>query len=382
MKTIRSFSFFALFLCITTPSIAAFFITPKPPAINAPSFVLLDYNSGKIIAEKEAHTKRSPASLTKLMTAYVTFKRLHDNFITLDDEVTISKKAWKTGGSRSFLKVGSKIKLKTLLKGMIIQSGNDASVAIAEHIAGSEGTFVALMNQYAQNLGMKDTNFESASGLPHAKQRTTSYDIALLAQAIIKEFPEYYKWFSEKYFIHNNIKQANRNGLLRSDSTVDGLKTGHTKKAGYCLAASAQRMNMRLISVVLGASSPQARESQTKALLDYGFRFFETNPISIKEQKLPVFKGEKDTVRVGLAQTPFLTLERGKFKFISKKATFNQLIAPLERGAKVGTLQVIFTNSDTKEEEVIQTLDLVALEKVEEGGFFGNIIDSIKLMMQ
>jgi D-alanyl-D-alanine carboxypeptidase (penicillin-binding protein 5/6) len=359
---------------------AAFFITPKPPTIDAPSFILMDYDSSKIIASKAQNAKRSPASLTKLMTAYVAFKRLNDGFISLDDEITISKKAWKTGGSRSFLKVGTKIKLKTLLKGMIVQSGNDASVAIAEHIAGSEGTFVALMNQYARSLGMDNSNFETASGLPHPNQLTTSYDIALLAQAIIKEFPEYYKWFSEKYFVHNNIKQLNRNGLLRSDKTVDGLKTGHTKKAGYCLATSAKRVGMRLISVVLGASSVKSREAQAKSLLDYGFRFFETQKINLTTQNIDIFKAEKDNIKVGVKAPVYLTLDRGKFKFISKKIKFKQLIAPVKAGDKVGDVQIIFTNNDTKEKEIIAAVDLIALENVKSGGFFGNLIDTIKLM--
>lgn len=380
MKKLIKYTLITFILTFGINSYATIFITPKPLTTNAKSYVLIDYNSNKIIASKNPHAKRSPASLTKLMTSYVAFKRLKNGFINLDDEVLISKKAWKTGGSKSFIKVGTKIKLETLLKGMIIQSGNDASVAIAEHIAGSEGTFVALMNQYASNLGMKNTNFETSSGLPHPKQLTTSYDMALLSKAIIEEFPEYYVWYSEKYFTHNNIKQPNRNKLLRTDKTVDGLKTGHTKKAGYCLAASAKRVNMRLISVVLGASSVSAREKDTRALLDYGFRFFETSKINIKPQIATIYKGEESSFKVGLKKPFYLTLERGKFKFITKKITLKEeIIAPVNKGDKIGTMQIIFTNSDTGQSEILHTTNIVALENIKSGGFFGNLIDSISL---
>jgi D-alanyl-D-alanine carboxypeptidase (penicillin-binding protein 5/6) len=355
-------------------SFAAFFITPEPPKLAADSFALIDYNSLEVIASKNIHKQRAPASLTKLMTSYVVLKRLQEGFAKLEDTITISKKAWKTGGSRSFLKVGSKVKLETLLKGMIIQSGNDASVALAEHIAGTEMTFVALMNKYAQTLGMTNTNFENASGLPQDGQVSTSYDMALLSIAIIKEFPKYYKWYGEKYFTHNNIKQPNRNKLLWSDKTIDGLKTGYTKKAGYCLVASAKRLNMRLISVVLGTSSANARESQTRQLLDYGFRFFETSKIDLKDQIVEVYKGSENKLKVGIKNEKYLTLERGKFTKLAKKLTINSpIIAPIATGDEVGELTISF------EDKIITNLPLVAKQNVEEAGFFGSIIDSISL---
>ena len=237
---------------ITLNTQAAIFITPKAPSINAAAYVVLDYNSGAIIASNNVDAKRAPASLTKLMTAYVVFQLIKDGRANLDDDVKISEKAWKTGGSKSFIEVGKNIKLETLLKGMIIQSGNDAAVALAEHIAGTEGTFTAYMNEYAQELGMLNTRFENASGLDYQDQQTSAADMAILAAATIRDFPEFYPWYKQKEFTYHDIKQRNRNKLLWSDNTVDGLKTGFTKKAGYNLVASANRMDMRLVSVVLG----------------------------------------------------------------------------------------------------------------------------------
>ena len=244
-------AFLILFIANVNAEEPRFYI-PEAPAIAAKSFVLMDHNSGVILASNNENEMRPPASLTKLMTSYVIFKRLKEEFISLDEEVKISEKAWRTGGSRSFIEVGKMIKLEDLLKGMIIQSGNDASVALAEHVAGSEGTFVLFMNDYAQQIGMKNSNFENASGLPHDNQYSTAKDMALLSSAMIREFPDYYKWYSQKEFTYNNITQPNRNKLLSRDSTVDGLKTGWTIKAGYCLVTSANRVGMRLISVVLG----------------------------------------------------------------------------------------------------------------------------------
>ena len=247
-----------------------------------------DEKSITFYSENE-NERRSPASLTKIMTSYVVFKRLKEDFISLDDEVKISEKAWKTGGSRSFIEVGKMINLEDLLKGMIIQSGNDASVALAEHVAGSEGTFVLFMNDYAQEIGMTNTRFENSSGLPHKDQYTTAKDMALLSSAIIKDFPVFYEWYGQKEFTYNNIKQINRNKLLFTDSTVDGLKTGWTQKAGYCLATSANRVGMRLVSVVLGSASPAIRTAETEKLLDYGFRFFETQSVNDISHQVPVF---------------------------------------------------------------------------------------------
>ena len=351
------------------------FYIPEAPSIGAAAYIVLDHNSGKIIAENNSDESRAPASLTKLMTSYVIFKRIKEGFISLDEEVKISEKAWKTGGSRSFIEVGKMIKLEDLLMGMIIQSGNDASVALAEHVAGSEGTFVLFMNEYALDLGMNNTNFENASGLPHENQYTTAHDIAILSSAIIREFPDFYKWYSQKEFTYNNIKQGNRNKLLRSDATVDGLKTGYTKKAGYCLVTSANRVGMRLISVVLGSDSSTVRVSETQKLLDYGFRFFETQSIDDVSQQVLVFKSEKSSIKAGVENSPYLTLPRNQFRYTTQTLYLSEkLTAPIKRGDRVGELVLSF------KDEVLARMDLVALEDAPESGFFARMIDSIKML--
>ena len=353
------------------------FYIPEAPSIAAKAYILMDHNSGIILAANNENEKRSPASLTKLMTSYVVFKRLKEEFITLDDEVKISEKAWRTGGSKSFIEVGKMIKLEDLLKGMIIQSGNDASVALAEHVAGSEGTFVLFMNDYAQQIGMKNSRFENASGLPHDDQYTTAKDIALLSSAMIKEFPVYYEWYSQKEFTYNNITQTNRNKLLFTDSTVDGLKTGWTQKAGYCLVTSANRVDMRLISVVLGSVSPAIRTSETEKLLDYGFRFFETQSINDISHQVRVYKSEKANIKVGVADSSFLTLPRNQFRYTTQTINLNQdLIAPISQGEQVGELVVSFNNQN------LATLPLIALEDAAEAGFISKMIDTIKLLFR
>ena len=353
------------------------FYIPEAPSIAAKAYVLMDHNSGIILAANNENEKRSPASLTKLMTSYVVFKRLKEEFITLDDEVKISEKAWRTGGSKSFIEVGKMIKLEDLLQGMIIQSGNDASVALAEHVAGSEGTFVLFMNDYAQQIGMENTRFENASGLPHDDQYTTAKDIALLSSAMIREFPVYYEWYSQKEFTYNNITQTNRNKLLFTDSTVDGLKTGWTQKAGYCLVTSANRVDMRLISVVLGSDSPAIRTSETEKLLDYGFRFFETQSVNDISHQVRVYKSEKANIKVGVADSSFLTLPRNQFRYTTQTINLNQdLIAPISQGEQVGELVVSFNDQN------IATLPLIALENAPEAGFISKMIDTIKLLFR
>ncbi len=352
---------------------AAIFITPKAPSINAAAYVVLDYNSGTIIASNNVDAKRAPASLTKLMTAYVVFQLIKDGRANLDDDVKISEKAWKTGGSKSFIEVGKIIKLETLLKGMIIQSGNDAAVALAEHIAGTEGTFTAYMNEYAQQLGMLNTRFENASGLDYQDQHTSAADIAILAAATIRDFPEFYPWYKQKEFTYHDIKQRNRNKLLWSDNTVDGLKTGFTKKAGYNLVASANRMDMRLVSVVLGSGSTASRTEQTQKILDYGFRFFETIKISDVSKEVPISKSTNDTIKVGLSGETYLTLARGQFKLSQQAILLNgELSAPIKQGDSVGHLMITFQG------ETLTKLPLIALEDAQEAGFFSRMIDSIK----
>ena len=353
------------------------FYIPEAPSIAAKAYILMDHNSGIILAANNENEKRSPASLTKLMTSYVVFKRLKEEFITLDDEVKISEKAWRTGGSKSFIEVGKMIKLEDLLKGMIIQSGNDASVALAEHVAGSEGTFVLFMNDYAQQIGMENTRFENASGLPHDDQYTTAKDMALLSSAMIREFPVYYEWYKQKEFTYNNITQTNRNKLLFTDSTVDGLKTGWTQKAGYCLVTSANRVDMRLISVVLGSDSPAIRTSETEKLLDYGFRFFETQSVNDISHQVRVYKSEKANIKVGVADSSFLTLPRNQFRYTTQTINLNQdLIAPISQGEQVGELVVSFNDQN------IATLPLIALENAAEAGFISKMIDTIKLLFR
>ena len=353
------------------------FYIPEAPSIAAKAYILMDHNSGIILAANNENEKRSPASLTKLMTSYVVFKRLKEEFITLDDEVKISEKAWRTGGSKSFIEVGKMIKLEDLLKGMIIQSGNDASVALAEHVAGSEGTFVLFMNDYAQQIGMKNSRFENASGLPHDDQYTTAKDTALLSSAMIREFPVYYEWYSQKEFTYNNITQTNRNKLLFTDSTVDGLKTGWTQKAGYCLVTSANRVDMRLISVVLGSDSPAIRISETEKLLDYGFRFFETQSVNDISHQVRIYKSEKENIKVGVADSSFLTLPRNQFRYTTQTINLNQdLIAPISQGEQVGELVVSFNNQN------LATLPLIALEDAAEAGFISKMIDTIKLLFR
>ncbi len=353
---------------VTFTAQAAIFITPKAPEINAKAYTVLDHNSGKIIASDNPHAKRAPASLTKLMTAYVVFQLIKDGRASLEDDVRISENAWKTGGSKSFIEVGKNIKLEILLKGMIIQSGNDAAVALAEHIAGTEGTFATYMNEYARELGMKNTRFENASGLPHKSQHTTAADMAILASATIRDFPQFYTWYSEKEFTYHDIKQRNRNKLLWSDHTVDGLKTGFTKKAGYNLVASAKRMNMRLISVVLGSTSVEDRTAQTQKILDYGFRFFETIKIDNINKKIPISGSTKSEIRVSLKDSQAITLSRGQYKLSQQAIELNsELSAPINKGDSVGHLIIKFEGKN------IEKLPLVALEDAPEAGFFSKI---------
>ena len=351
---------------------AAIFITPKAPEISAAAYTVVDYHSNKIIASHNEHEKRAPASLTKLMTAYVVFQLLQDGRVSLEDDVRISEKAWKTGGSKSFVEVGKTIKLETLLKGTIIQSGNDAAVALAEHIAGTEGTFATYMNEYARELGMKNSRFENASGLPHPDQYTTAHDIAILSIATIRDFPQFYPWYKEKEFTYHGIKQRNRNKLLWSDHTVDGLKTGYTKKAGYNLAASAARVGMRLVSVVMGSSGVEARTAQTQKILDYGFRFFETHTIDKFSKKIAVDNSTQDELLVGTEQTKSITLARGQYKLSQQVIELNStLSAPIKAGEHIGYLSTKF------EGKTLNRVPLVALEDAPEAGFFSRMLNKV-----
>lgn len=363
--------------CSTAIVVQAAQLIPAAPKIAATSYIIMDADTGAIIAEKKAMQQFPPASLTKMMTSYITEYELTKGNISLDEKVLVSKKAWKTGGSRMFIKVGTKVALGDLLKGIIIQSGNDASVAMAERIAGSESAFAELMNQHAKLLGMENTRFANATGLPQEGHYSSPYDLALLARAIIQKFPQHYGIYSEKFFTHNNIRQPNRNKLLWSDKTVDGLKTGHTDAAGYCLVASAKRDGMRLITVVLGTTSEAARARESQKLLAYGFRFYRTHKLYEANQKLSLVKvwgGKESKVHLGVADTLAVTIPRGQAKLL--KATMdinNEVKAPVVAGQNYGVVNI------TLDDKVVKSVPLVALNSVEEGGFFKKIWDSVLL---
>jgi D-alanyl-D-alanine carboxypeptidase (penicillin-binding protein 5/6) len=377
-KTLRILNpVLALTLLLFSSLSAAALPLPSAPPVSAKSYILIDFQSGHLLAQKDSNARMEPASITKLMTAYVVFGELKAGRLKLTDKVLISKKAWRMPGSRTFVEVNSKVPVETLLKGIIIQSGNDATVALAEHVAGSEQTFAALMNQYAQQLGMKGSHFVNSTGLPHAEHYSTARDLATLAYAVIRDYPEYYKYYSMKKFVYNGIPQYNRNKLLWRDKSVDGIKTGHTDSAGYCLISSAKRDNMRLISVVLGDKSEEARAVSSKALLSYGFRFFETRKLYSAGQvlkKVRIWKGEQEMLPLGLTRDLYVTFRRGNYKKL--RATVNvesKIIAPAKKFQKFGTLNISLDNT------VITDRPLVALKAVPQGGLWGRMTDSIKL---
>jgi len=353
---------------------------PKSPKLAASAYILLDFNSGKVIAEKNSNKKIEPASLTKMMSSYVIEQELKLGNIKLEDEVKISEKAWRMGGSRMFVEVGTRVSVKELLMGVIVQSGNDATVALAEHVAGTEDAFVALMNEYAQILGMKDTNFVNATGMPHKKHLTTAQDLATLVNALIRDFPEQYEWYSVKELTYNGIKQYNRNKLLWQDKYVDGVKTGHTESAGFCLAASAQRGDMRLISVVLGTKSESARATESQKLLTFGFRFFETHKLYSAEESLTtarVWKGNIERISLGLSDDLYVTIPRGGYEKL--KATMSidtRIVAPAIKGKIYGMVNI------TLDREPYISRDLIALNDVREGGFVSSILDEVQLLFE
>ncbi|MDC9724357.1 MAG: D-alanyl-D-alanine carboxypeptidase [Gammaproteobacteria bacterium] len=369
----------SFFLLSASVSYAAITPNPTAPTIAAKSYILQDFASGRVIAEQNSDQRLPPASITKLMTAYVVSHELANGNINLADEVLISEKAWRMVGSRSFIEVNTKVPVEVLLRGMIIQSGNDAAVALAEHIAGSEETFAQMMNQYAQQLGMFNTNYQNSTGLPGADHYTTAKDIAILSTAIIRDFPEEYKWYAEKEFTYNNITQHNRNKLLWRDATVDGLKTGHTEEAGYCLAASAQRSGMRLVSVVLGTRSENARAQETQKLFNYGFRFFESHELYKALDKITdikVWKGAENLVNLGLATSLAVTVPRGRYKELVATTNIQQpVIAPIVMGSTLGQVEIHLGD------ELIATQTLVALNDVEQGSWWRRLIDSLMMLI-
>jgi D-alanyl-D-alanine carboxypeptidase (penicillin-binding protein 5/6) len=356
-------------------------ITPNPtaPKIAAKSYILQDFASGRIIAEHNSEQRLPPASITKLMTAYVVSHELDAGNIKLDDEVLISEKAWRMVGSRSFIEVNTKVPVEALLRGMIIQSGNDAAVALAEHIAGSEETFAQMMNQYAQQLGMFNTNYRNATGLPDPDHYTTAKDIAILSAAIIRDSPEHYKWYAEKEYTYNNITQHNRNKLLWRDSSVDGLKTGHTQEAGYCLAASAKRSGMRLISVVLGTRSENARAQETQKLFNYGFRFFETHDLYQAGHKVTsskVWKGSEKELDLGLAKSLAVTVPRGRYKELVAITNLQQpIVAPVKQGSVLGEVEIRLDDT------VVAKQPLIALTAIDQGSWWRRILDTLLMLI-
>jgi D-alanyl-D-alanine carboxypeptidase (penicillin-binding protein 5/6) len=352
---------------------------PLPPAVDARSYALIDYQSGRVLAQSHLDDRAEPASLTKLMTAYVVFKALAENRLKLTDMVTISEHAWRAEGSRTFVQVGTQIPADILIKGMIVQSGNDATIALAERVGGTEAAFAQMMNEYAKRLGMSGSNFENSDGLPAPNHYTTARDVATLAAALIREFPQYYPLFSLKEFMWNKIRQENRNGLLGKDPSVDGLKTGHTDSAGYCLASSANRNGMRLISVVMGSPSIKAREDASAALLNYGYTFYETVRIKAAREmilKPRVYKSAAEFAELGVPADLYATIGRGQERSLKTATHLNSdpLLAPLAAGKPVGE----FTVTDASG-AVIARAPLVPLSAVPLGGLWTRSLDSIAL---
>ncbi|SHH80946.1 D-alanyl-D-alanine carboxypeptidase family protein [Ferrimonas marina] len=357
-------------------------VIPNPPTVAASSYVLMDYQTGQILAEENANERRAPASLTKMMTSYVLGQEINRGNAKLDDMVTISENAWAKkfpGSSVMWIEVGTSVKLSDLYRGMVIQSGNDACVAIAEHIAGTESAYTDLMNAWAQRLGMSDTHFANSHGLDSDDQLTTAYDMALLGRAIIRDIPDYYPLYSEREFTYNNIRQHNRNGLLWDRSLdVDGIKTGYTSNAGYSLVSSATRGDMRLVVVVMGAKSPQSREAESKKLLNYGFRFFETvTPYKSGDQFISqkLYYGDKPEVQLGVLEDTPVTIYRGQGEQLQANFELSQeLKAPLNRGDRVGTLYFQLDGKD------VAQYPLMVLEDVQEGSWFSKLLDYLKLL--
>jgi D-alanyl-D-alanine carboxypeptidase (penicillin-binding protein 5/6) len=349
---------------------------PTPPQVDARAYIVIDARTDKVLAAKDATTRMEPASLTKLMTAYIVFQELAGGKLKLEDAVTVSEHAWRSEGSRTFIELGKPVSVQDLILGMIVQSGNDATIALAERIGGTEETFAQLMNANAQRLGMVGSHFENSSGLPSPQHYTTARDMSLLAKALIRDFPQYYNWFSQREFVHNGIKQQNRNGLLDKDPTVDGLKTGHTDSAGFCLVTSALRDGMRLISVVLGSDSMRSRENASAALLNYGFTFYDTKLIVKGGTVLAtarVWKGQTNSVELGIKDDLYLTVPRGHADVKTAVDVNPKLIAPLLSEATVGGVR-IFNGTEN-----VATIALHPLKPVAAGGWWRRLIDTIRL---
>jgi D-alanyl-D-alanine carboxypeptidase (penicillin-binding protein 5/6) len=352
---------------------------PKAPDVAARAYILVDHFSGRVLGQDHADDREEPASLTKLMTSYAVFKALKENRLKLTDPVTISEHAWRSEGSRTFVQVGSTVPAEVLIKGMIVQSGNDATIALAEKIGGTEPAFAQLMNEYAKRLGMKATNFINSDGLPAPEHYTTARDMAILANALISEFPDFYQWYSLREFTWNNITQHNRNGLLLRDPTVDGMKTGHTDSAGFCLVTSAKRDGMRLVSVVMGSPSVKAREDASAALLNYGYTFYETAKVKSAGEVLlkpRVYKSAEEYVTLAVPRDIVLTVGRGQIASLKSAAHLfkEPLIAPLAANQAIGELTI----SDPAG-EVVSRVPLMPGKAVPEAGLWTRATDSVRL---
>jgi len=378
---LRPFALFLLFLLASAAATAAIKTpVPAPPVIGAKSYLLVDASTGAELASLKADLRLAPASLTKLMTAYAIFRALEEGQASLEEQITVSEKAWRTEGSRMFIEVGTRVSVQDLLLGMIVQSGNDASVALAEHVAGTEAVFADIMNQYAAQLGMHDTNFRNATGLPDDNHYSTARDLGILAKTIIAEFPEYYKWYSVREFEYNDIKQPNRNNLLWRDDSVDGMKTGRTDDAGYCLVSSASRDGMRVISVVLGTASAKARIDGSQSLINYGFRFFETRLLyrageTVAQAK--IWKSAKEFTPLGLAEDLLVTIPRGTFDDVESVLNMPAvLMAPVANGQPLAELQVNLNGESLVNEP------LRALDENPSGSLWQRARDGVKLWFE
>ena len=353
---------------------------PAAPAVPARGYILLDFNSGEVLAEKNADAPMDPASITKLMTAYAVFSELRKGHMALDDMVTVSERAWRTGGSRMFIEVGTRVSVEDLIRGMIIQSGNDASVALAEHTAGTEAAFAELMTEYAQRLGMANTRFRNATGLPAEDHYSSARDIAILASAIIREYPEFYQFYSEREFTYNNITQRNRNQMLWRDSSVDGMKTGMTDAAGYCLVSSAQRDGMRLVSVLLGTASAKVRTDATQALLNWGFRFYESHRLYAAGEPVTtarLWMGSTEEMSLGLREDLWVTVPRGRYGLMQASMELQTpLMAPLAEDDLVGRLRVSLEGRELADR------GLHPLQAAEQAGFLRRLIHSVLLRFE
>jgi len=369
-----------LLLSLTPLAATAQSVVPRAPDLGSKGYILVDHHSGRILAAKNEHEHLEPASITKLMTAYSAFRALDDGQVGLKEAIPVSEKAWRTPGSRMFIEVNTRVAMEDLLQGMIVQSGNDASVAIAEYLGGTEATFAEVMNQHARALGMLNSRYQNSTGLPAENHYTTAADIARLASAIVSEYPEYFHWYSQREFTYNGITQKNRNALLWRDPSVDGMKTGMTDAAGYCLVSTAERDGMRLIAVVLGARSPTARANDSQALLNYGFRFYETRllyPAGDLVTEARVWKGQAESADLAVREDIYVTIPRGSYELLKPEVNLaGELIAPVDPNARLGTLRVSLA------EETLAEANLFAKNAIDSGSLWQQARDSVLLWFE